>query len=157
MASPSSGFQPRNTPAERRAFFDVQRQLKLVTDTAEEAVTDDELAAAVAAGVNGTKVNLTAQTGWQVPQSGWQAKATRVGNLVIVEATVSNVSGGALTNSVITILPSNYRPPNTWRGVGIAGVTAILIQVSTIGQVSAIATINNAVSVSFDLVYNVVS
>lgn len=25
--SPGGGFQPRNTPAERRAFFDVQRQL----------------------------------------------------------------------------------------------------------------------------------
>ena len=27
MAEQSSGYQPRNTPAERRAFFDLQKQL----------------------------------------------------------------------------------------------------------------------------------
>lgn len=27
MAEPASGYQPRNTPAERRAFFDLQAQL----------------------------------------------------------------------------------------------------------------------------------
>jgi hypothetical protein len=27
MPAAESGYQPRNTPAERRAFFDVQRQL----------------------------------------------------------------------------------------------------------------------------------
>jgi hypothetical protein len=27
VAEPNSGYQPRNTPAERRAFFDLQKQL----------------------------------------------------------------------------------------------------------------------------------
>ena len=32
MANPQAGYQPRNTPAERRAFFDLQRRLRAVEE-----------------------------------------------------------------------------------------------------------------------------
>jgi hypothetical protein len=32
MPSANTGFQPRNTPAERRAFFDLERQLQEILD-----------------------------------------------------------------------------------------------------------------------------
>lgn len=41
MASTTSGYQPRNTPAERRAFFDQQRlvtDLRAVIDAANTAI-----------------------------------------------------------------------------------------------------------------------
>jgi hypothetical protein len=47
MPSPRVGYQPRNTPAERRAFFEVQRQLRAIytdpdtfTDTVEVDIDD---------------------------------------------------------------------------------------------------------------------
>jgi hypothetical protein len=42
---PGGGFQPRNTPAERRAFFDVDRQLTEMRkrlDDAEAKLADHE-------------------------------------------------------------------------------------------------------------------
>lgn len=48
MPSDSTGFQPRNTPAERRAFFDLERQLqdvlgRLATLDAEVAVLESRV------------------------------------------------------------------------------------------------------------------
>jgi hypothetical protein len=42
---PGGGFQPRNTPAERRAFFDVQRQINEILerlDGVDDKLTDNE-------------------------------------------------------------------------------------------------------------------
>ena len=49
MAQPTSGFQPRNTPAERRAFFETDRRLRaLDDDNAELAAANAPVVAAIA-------------------------------------------------------------------------------------------------------------
>ena len=40
MANPKVGYQPRNTPAERRAFYDLQRQVdKKIAEAADDGIT----------------------------------------------------------------------------------------------------------------------
>lgn len=106
MPSGRTGFQPRNTPAERRAFFDLQRKIDGLeppdlTDYATKAYVDGKFSAAV---------TVTPQVGWQHYGGSYgQVRVVRSGNMVnlqgLIQATVATTGGSSMVS-----IPSGYRP-----------------------------------------------
>jgi hypothetical protein len=114
MTSARTGFQPRNTPAERRAFFDLDRRIRdFVTQADVDAAvaplaTDAELAAAIAPlpTVTGPTA-VTVVNGWVAYGGGYQVpQVYRVGKRISLVGLFKNNTGAAATSGQIASLPS---------------------------------------------------
>jgi hypothetical protein len=140
-----SGFQPRNTPAERRAFFDLQRQIgELPTtddlaDLASKTYVDTQNAAdrAYVDAKFGDIATCAPQTGWQHYGGGYgQVQVARAGKVVtiagLIQATVATTGGSAMV-----VVPSGYRP-NATRLAGQMLSTGAMarVDISTTGTMS---------------------
>lgn len=104
------GFQPRTTPAERRAFFDIDRRLR-------EFVTQADIDAAVAPLATVAYVDsqfsvvttVAPSTGWQHYGGSYgQVRVVRAGKMVnlagLIQATV------AATTGTMATVPTGFRP-----------------------------------------------
>lgn len=162
-----AGFQPRNTPAERRAFFDLDRKLRALptTETVDAAIADGDAATLTAANayvdalmtpVVGTITNTASWT----PTSGFQHSLIKIGKLVILNVSLRNGTGATTAaNPQICTIPAGFRPAGLVRvGASIASVTPAAAQVSSAGAVQAVCAgvpINN--DVCFTCVYQQVN
>jgi hypothetical protein len=107
MPSARSGFQPRNTPAERRAFFDIDKQLRKLNDSIVPPpdlsgyVTDAELATAL--GPYATDADLAAATAVVRFQGSRANAAYPLGDTAIQPiSTAENLGGFTVSTNNIT-------------------------------------------------------
>ena len=159
MANSQVGYQPRTTPAERRAFYDLERKLGDIELTPGPEGPPGPAGPVGPVGPPGPVIdqnaNLLAGTNFTVPSSGFTARATRVGSLVAIEATVtySNATASG-ANPQAAIIPAGYRPTGTVRAAGIWVGTSVLWQATAAGSlIVIIASVTNGQAGSVNLSY----
>lgn len=102
------GFQPRNTPAERRAFFDLIRQRARTGDDIEAIL--DEIDTLQALTTPTAWTNVTFSGTWVNSGSGWQdVQYRKLGDMVQLRG--SCTLGAAVSGTTIFTLPVGFRPP----------------------------------------------
>lgn len=158
MATPNGGYQPRNTPAERRAFFEVERKLRSIP--AENVIFDPPVSGVTAdpptvqATFQEFAVNYmidmpqrflpTANTGMDI--SDIEVVTTHVRTLfafsrvATVYGAIRNSTGSALAvGSIIATVPVGARPPSVRRITGVNANTgaSLALNVNPNGTIEA--------------------
>jgi hypothetical protein len=153
VTASQSGFQPRNTPAERRAFFDVQRKIDAIPVGVSQADFDAALVtidADIDAALTAAKAyadtlavpvagTITPTANWIVP-TGFLHSLFKVGKIVVLNIALRNNTGATTAaNPQIATIPAGFRPGNLVRvGSPIGTATAGGLQVSAAGAVQAV-------------------
>lgn len=149
MAIPKGGFQPRNTPAERRAFFELERQLReipaanVVFDPPVSGVTADPptVQATFQEFANNYMIDMpqrflpTAGTGMDISDLEVVTEHCRLlltfSRSARIFGAIRNSTGAALSvGSIIATVPAGARPSSTRRIIGVNANTGASLAVN---------------------------